>query len=101
MVRLRLVWDQPRRFRIKPREVEVFKVNADNLNAVAAWCRGKAYAQRDNLIPRVYVPAKIGIQVALLDWYVVKHSDGGFATYNSEEFERLFEPLTESVSNGE
>ena len=93
MVRVKLAWDSPRRFRLRVTEVEVFQVSEDNLDAVAAWCRGTAKARvtNDGLVTRLYVPDNVGMSIAFVGDYVSKSSNGNFKVYKPDAFDAKYE----------
>lgn len=95
MVRVKLAWDSPRRFRLRITEVEVFQVSEENFEAVAAWCRGTARARTtaNGLVSRLYVPDKTEMTVAFIGDYVAKYPNGEFKVYKPEAFHEKYEKV--------
>lgn len=82
------------RLRVAPR-LQAMLVTGENLDAVAAWCRGRVEG-RDIDRPEVAVPLEDDHYGSAADWaepgqYVVQGVTGKFFVVDAERFERDYE----------
>ena len=81
-----------------PFEIEAVRVTNENIDEVAAWCKGEIQTEGDPLVGTRYIKVKVfkpmgerQTQAFVGDW--VLFFNGGYKVYMNNSFVRSFEPV--------